>query len=135
MIKTMMYNSIKILFLVTFLAAYGWITRTEHQDIKTDECCPYQANGGQCVDTCKCPYCQESPANDCDTLIADETWKVGEDTRNLVFTYNDEVRGILSKVGKTVEDFKDGDSHCTWYLLPDSINADKLLSQCHQDNG
>lgn len=127
-----MSTIIKIILGGLFIAGMGFLSRSEFKDVKADECCPYQSNGGQCVDSCMCGYCQEVPANECDTLIADETWEVGEDSRNLVFTYNDEVRGILSKVGKTVDDFKeDSTTHCTWFLLPQSVNARKLLTSKH----
>lgn len=55
----MMYTSVKIVFLALFFAACGWYSKMEYQDVKTDQCCPYEANNGQCVDTCKCGYCME----------------------------------------------------------------------------
>ena len=65
-----------------------------------------------------------------DTLIADETWKCGEDGRNIIFTYNDISREQLAKVGEVKDDFWDADSagHCTWFLLPNNIDAKTLLN-------
>lgn len=135
-----MYTKVKILFIITFLFCCGYLSKTEFQDMRKDNSIRARQESQEVIDdnqdgqhdsTCHCGYCEECGFNECDTLIADETWIVGDDTQNLVFTYNDKSRQDFSKLGTIVDDFYNMDSseHCTWDALPNWIDARKLITK------